>query len=191
MWRWLWLAGVTLVLVHTVILLAAAFGNRGSPRHFDVGWDQPSINMAMWLFEARPPYLLFNAVVNILMLALCVVPLRRRTRITAMAAMFGIRLICAAACAAALWQLAANSPIVVRTSPQTSTTFSFSDGTYTVRLALEGFLAIPALICGAMFLPVMRLDWLRSTDGRQFCPQCGYDLRGNPSNRCPECGGAA
>jgi hypothetical protein len=34
------------------------------------------------------------------------------------------------------------------------------------------------------------IDWLTYVPARRsrYCTQCGYDLRGNTSNRCPECG---
>lgn len=53
-----------------------------------------------------------------------------------------------------------------------------------------GFPLLPFL-CAAV-LPLMLLYWRRQRrlrDGQ--CVHCGYDLRGNVSGRCPECGAAA
>lgn len=46
----------------------------------------------------------------------------------------------------------------------------------------------------ALAIPVVR-EWhsiVRRNRGHEgLCPNCGYDLRGNTSGRCPECGSAA
>lgn len=47
---------------------------------------------------------------------------------------------------------------------------------------------IPAMFCVSMSVPVIRplIRYFRRKHCR--CAQCGYDLRGNPTHTCPECG---
>jgi hypothetical protein len=50
-------------------------------------------------------------------------------------------------------------------------------------------LAVPAWICLlAMGLPATVLWWRDRRARPGYCPSCGYDLTGNVSGRCPECG---
>ena len=53
-------------------------------------------------------------------------------------------------------------------------------------LAPAGF--VPYLACFVWRFAVVRRDRQRRSDGR--CVGCGYDLRGNVSGTCPECGRA-
>jgi hypothetical protein len=51
------------------------------------------------------------------------------------------------------------------------------------------------ILCyGAFWLlvvtPTMRRNAMRVWAEHGLCPKCGYDLRGNDSGRCPECGEA-
>jgi len=51
------------------------------------------------------------------------------------------------------------------------------------------FYVVPVPIIAALVLLVpWPGDWLQSKRGR--CTKCGYDLRGNTSGVCPECGAA-
>ena len=49
-------------------------------------------------------------------------------------------------------------------------------------------LGIPLLVCVFTIILLMRLDRRRILPGH--CQNCGYDLTGNVSGRCPECGTA-
>ena len=67
---------------------------------------------------------------------------------------------------------------------------------YVIFAILAGKLWLAAL--GALYVPYLVVDYLLDEDRRrgvlglergQFvCMRCGYDLRGNESGRCPECG---
>ena len=60
----------------------------------------------------------------------------------------------------------------------------FSDPTWSIHLPMYAPLAIVALPTFAMWFRYFR----RHRFGPGCCPFCGYDLRGNRRDRCPECG---
>jgi hypothetical protein len=57
-------------------------------------------------------------------------------------------------------------------------------------LVAAGVAAVLLVICCAFFrlAVVLLLDRLRAFHGPGMCQKCGYNLTGNISGRCPECG---
>ena len=51
--------------------------------------------------------------------------------------------------------------------------------------------AFPSTAIGAMIAVELWRDRRKRRHRRPGVCRCGYDLRGNPSGRCPECGRAA
>jgi len=71
--------------------------------------------------------------------------------------------------------------------PSTSSHVSVEPSSY-----LSLALAMGVNIAYCVLLHRVTVRWRRFRDaeaGRPVCPACGYDLRGNPSTHCPECGG--
>ena len=54
----------------------------------------------------------------------------------------------------------------------------------------QGFVIIPLWIPAVALAPFVAVSWLtgRRKFPRGHCQTCGYDLTGNVSGRCPECG---
>jgi len=54
------------------------------------------------------------------------------------------------------------------------------------------YVVLGSALIGALLAAVLTLigEWPKTTspDGRQHCPRCGYDLRGDRARGCPECG---
>jgi hypothetical protein len=61
---------------------------------------------------------------------------------------------------------------------------SFAQGVTTLRIWIP--LWLPLVICAVPSCLLWWLDRRRTRPG--FCVECGYDLTGNVSSRCPECG---
>ena len=58
-------------------------------------------------------------------------------------------------------------------------------------ILVVGVLGIPlCLACGVSRWTYMALRWDDVQPGGRHCTSCGYDLTGNVTGRCPECGAA-
>ena len=85
-------------------------------------------------------------------------------------------------------------PSPYRYGPEFLSADSFSDRLYVFDrpvpygLAVAASAAVPGLWCG---LTVFGYRRLRHRRRRGLCERCGYDLTGNVSGTCPECGTAA
>lgn len=66
------------------------------------------------------------------------------------------------------------------------TFFGGSPPMYRVVVIPLAYLAAPLAVLPAAW--VVRRARRRGYVGAGRCGRCGYDLRGNPSGRCPECG---
>ena len=67
------------------------------------------------------------------------------------------------------------------------------DGEGPYRHTLIGLAAITLLAVGALLHWLLNSPLLNGRDGHALAPRCagcGYDLRGAPHDRCPECGAA-
>lgn len=52
-----------------------------------------------------------------------------------------------------------------------------------------GIVSVPVLLVGIWTLATAREAV--PTDNFRLCPQCGYNMTGNTTGQCPECGGSA
>ncbi|HVP13635.1 MAG TPA: hypothetical protein VMV94_20845 [Phycisphaerae bacterium] len=64
------------------------------------------------------------------------------------------------------------------------------DGSPFSMLVLYHLMIIPFAICGAWLAPGRRRRYKAWLAAEGFCKTCGYNLTGNTSGRCPECGTA-
>jgi hypothetical protein len=61
-------------------------------------------------------------------------------------------------------------------------------GPYTCPIAAAVFVMFSGIVWIVAYRTREKQKLARSREARGLCVACGYDLRGNTSQRCPECG---